>query len=144
MRSFAYATGPAYGLLLDQADPGWRARLGAGRRLDELLAGALFLQATAPARLAEREAAYDDGSLRAREMRRDADRRVRLAVFKARLVDGPVLSAPLVHANYRFSPQSLTPLEGFGTLYPTMQVSDEWGVLDVDQGGALVPATSRR
>lgn len=139
VRSFAYATGPAYGLLLDQADPDWKAKLGFGRRLDELLAGALSVQAAAPALLAEREAAYDDGSLRAHEEQREADRRVRLARFKARLVDGPVLSAPLVHANYRFSPQALTPLEGFGTIYPTMQVSDEWGVLDVDGGGALVP-----
>ena len=40
VRSFAYATGPAYGLLLDQADPGWKEKLGSGRRLDELLAGA--------------------------------------------------------------------------------------------------------
>ena len=28
VRSFAYATGPAYGLLLDQADPDWKAKLG--------------------------------------------------------------------------------------------------------------------
>jgi len=139
VRSFAYATGPAYGLLLDQADPDWRSKLGSGRRLDELLAAALSLQAAPSARLAEREAVYDDGSLRAREEQREADRRVRLAQFKARLVDGPVLSAPLVHANYRFSPQALTPLEGFGTIYPTMRVSDDWGVLDVDDGGALMP-----
>src|SRR5690349_10824320 len=44
VRSFAYATGPAYGLLLDQADPAWRHQLGSGQRLDQLLASALRLK----------------------------------------------------------------------------------------------------
>src|SRR5690606_9983974 len=38
--SFAYARGPAYGLLLDQADPGWHRRLDADADLGALLARA--------------------------------------------------------------------------------------------------------
>ena len=45
VRSFAYATGPAYGLLLDDSDPGWHRRLATGRRMDLMLATALRLPA---------------------------------------------------------------------------------------------------
>ena len=137
VRSFAYATGPAYGLLLDQADPKWRGKLGSGRGLDQLLGAALRLAEPAPARLEAREAAYDDGTLRASEQTRDTARRARLAALKARLVDGPVLTLSMSHANYQFNPQTLQPLDAFGIVYPTLRLSGAWGVLEVD-GGALV------
>lgn len=141
VRSFAYATGPAYGLLLDEADPAWRTKLTSGRRFDELLADALKLKLENPAgdTLAQRTARYDkDGALRASEVRRDGERQARLAGLKKRLVEGPVLTLPLAHSNYQFNPQTLVPLEGFGTVYPTMRLTDDWGALEVEQGGALV------
>ena len=141
VRSFAYATGPAYGLLLDQADPAWRSKLGSGLRFDELLSNALKLEAPAGGTLEPRTARYDDGTLRQNEVKRDEDRQVRLAAFKARLVDGSVLSLPLKNSNYQFNPQTLVPLEGFGTIYPTMRLVDDWGSLEVERDGALVRHT---
>ena len=139
VRSFAYATGPAYGLLLDQADPTWRTRLAGGRRLDQLLAAATGLPTSASASLAERALRYDDdGSLKTSEERRDRERQATLADFRARLVDGSVLTLPTINANYQFNPQTLVPLESVGTVYPTFRVVDDWGVLEVEAGGALV------
>ncbi len=34
----------------------------------------------------------------------------------------------------------MIPLEGFGTVYPTMRLVDEWGGLEVERDGALVRA----
>lgn len=138
VRSFAYATGPAYGLLLDQADPAWRGKLSSGKRFDDLLGAALAPTAPTSGTIEQRGARYDNGTLRAHEVRRDEERRVRLAALRARLVDGPVLILPLAHSNYQFNPQTLIPLEGFGTIYPTMRLTDDWGALEVEQGGALV------
>jgi hypothetical protein len=137
VRSFAYATGPAYGLLLDQAAPGWRHRLGAGPSMDQLLAVAMKLPPSAFATLKVREAVYDDGSLLAREQKRDQQKQLHLAALKAKLVDGPVLTLPLHHSSYQFNPQTLQPLGELGMVYPTMRLGDDWGVLDVD-GDALV------
>lgn len=137
VRSFAYATGPAYGLLLDQADPAWRHKLGSGQRLDQLLASALQLKPPAFATLQAREKVYDDGSLYASELQHDRKKRAQLAALKARLVDGPVLTLPLKHSNYQFKPQTLLPLGDFGTVYPTLRLVDDWGVLEVD-GDALM------
>ncbi|RYF97950.1 MAG: hypothetical protein EON94_14010 [Caulobacteraceae bacterium] len=135
VRSFAYATGPAYGLLLDRANPAWKSRIGE-KRFDELLVDAGY-KAQGDA-VAARAARYDDGSLRASEIKRDAERRARLADLKGRLVDGPVLILPLAKSSYQFNPQTLIPLEGFGTVYPTMRLNDDWGSLEVEAGGALV------
>lgn len=46
-RSFAYYTGPAYGVLLDGAAPGWRSRWNRQDGLPGLLAAALGMQADA-------------------------------------------------------------------------------------------------
>jgi hypothetical protein len=137
VRSFAYATGPAYGLLLDRADPEWRTKLNSGKGLDALLGSALQLPAPDFSRLKVREAAYDDGALRAREVKREAARQAHLAALKAKLVDGPVLTLPLHEANYQFNPQTLVPLGEYGTVYPTMRLVSDWGVLEVDDGALL-------
>lgn len=139
VRSFAYATGPAYGLLLDQADPAWRSKLAAGQRLDQLLATASRVEPLDAGALPGRVAAYDEGGrLRVAEVARDQARRVQLAAYKHDLVDGPVLRLPLRKPNYAFSPQSLLPLQGYGVVYPTLKLGDEWGRLEVLSGGALL------
>jgi hypothetical protein len=139
VRSFAYALGPAYGLLLDDADSGWRGKLNSGKRLDELLSAALKLPAPDFAALEKRENNYDsDGKLRISEEKRDKQKHASLARMKSRLVDGPVLSLPLLHSNYQFNPQTLQPLDTLGTVYPTMRLTDDWGALEVKSGGALL------
>ncbi len=137
VRSFAYATGPAYGLLLDAADPNWRKDLVSGRGLDARLRMALGRPDPDLARAQSRAARYDDGTLRASEARRDAEVQARIAANRAKFVDGPVLRLPLAHMKYQFNPQTLQPLGLFGTVYPTARLVDDWGVVEV-QGGALM------
>lgn len=139
VRSFAYATGPAYGLLLDQAAPAWHSQFRAGQRFDELLGAALKQPLSADSSIEQKAARYDaDGSLRRSEVQRDIERQGRLAAYKAHLLDGPVMALPLNNSNTQFNPQTLVPLEGLGTIYPTMRLTDDWGSLEVDEGGALV------
>ena len=139
---------PAYGLLLDQADPAWRVKLATGQRLDELLATAPEPAGRGgPARPRPRHGRrprYDDGTLRRFEVQRDQERQARLAAFKARLVDGPVLTLPLAKSNTQFNPQTLVPLAGLGTVYPTMRLTDDWGSLEVEHGGALVQGAAKQ
>jgi hypothetical protein len=89
-------------------------------------------------RLKARETAYDDGRLWLQEVARDHERQARVAFLKSLLVDGPVLVLPLHHPAYQFSPQTLMPLDALGTVYPTIRLESDWGVLDVESGGALL------
>ena len=143
VRSFAYASGPAYGLLLDEAAPGWTRRLSRTDDLAELLRARLRLT---PTRDDERVAAararvYGGEDLTAAEARREEARRQVVAVYRARLVEGPVLSIPLRGMRMSFDPGNLVPLEGLGTVYPNIRVVDVWGVLNVSRGGALMNQT---
>jgi hypothetical protein len=140
VRSFAYATGPAWGLLLDDADPAWRGRLEGrpGQGLDDLLQAALKLPEPAASGVRAREGAYEP-ALRPREVARDQARQAHLAELKATLVDGPVLLLPLaqLHASYQFNPQTLQPLGAAGIVYPSMKLSADWGSIEVAQGALL-------
>lgn len=139
VRSFAYATGPAYGLLLDRYMPGWRQRLRVEPSLYEMLQAAARI--SSPGSIgdaaAERAAAYDGAALRSVEVEREKTRQQTLVLNRAKFVDGPVLTIQLHHANIQFNPQTLQPLEKSGTVYPTMRISANWGVLEVHNGALL-------
>ena len=140
VRSFAYATGPAYGLLLDASDAGWRKKIAPGVDLAAL--AALALGWTAPADVAraadERAQVYHASEVVAAERKR-AEERARLdAENRARFVDGPVLVLPFgAGMDYSFDPNDVVPLAGAGTLYGHARVVDAWGVLDAGASRAL-------
>ncbi|MDH7452808.1 hypothetical protein QF205_06895 [Luteimonas composti] len=145
VRSFAYASGPAYGLLLDDADPGWRGRLGTDADLGALLASALRIDPDDGADLAARGRRYDpDGTLRDAEQARERERSARQETWRKQLVEGPVLVLPLSRPSFQFNPQTLAALDDVGTVYPTLRLGDAWGELVVDGGVALVHADRKR
>ena len=136
-RSFAYATGPAYGALLDAAGRPWRDALVGGASLVELLDAAYATDASrVPAE--GRVAWYNGERVMAIETEREAERVAREAELRARLVDGPVLElAPGSEFSFSFDPNDAVTLDGLGTVYGTTRVVDGWGVLEVESGGAL-------
>jgi len=135
VRSFAYSTGPAYGLLLDTAARDWRTSL---RRKPAGLESLLRIKPAAADSLGVRGAAYDLAQLRTEEAVRRQKMEERMAQAKARFVDGPVLTIPLVKAAVQFDPTNVYPFPGQGTVYPDLRLTDEWGILTVRSGGALV------
>ena len=137
VRSFAYATGPAYGLLLDRWAPGWRDH-SVTPGFGALLASALNLDPAADAsRLERRAAAYDGVTLRAAETGRERQRLERVAQHRAKFIDGPILVLGFRHMKIQFNPRNLVPLPPDGTVYPTLRVTDDWGVLDANEGALL-------
>jgi hypothetical protein len=136
VRSFAYATGPALGLLLDRDAPGWRARISDIPSLSDALATA----ARAPSPDVDRAAAsYGGPALHAREQIRAAERARLVEHHRARLVDGSVATLRFVDMHITFDPRAVQPIGPPGSVYPTLRVVDDWGVLDVT-GGALIKA----
>ena len=145
VRSFAYATGPGYGILLDQHAEGWRARVGKESELAALLAEALGWKA--PAELASAaEAAsadYDGAKVRAEERTRAEKQAARAAELRARYVDSPVLVLPLgAGVNFTFDPTDIATFEGLGSFYGSISITESWGVLEAG-GGALVERDAR-
>ncbi len=136
-RSFAYATGPGYGVLLDESGKPWREALVDGAPLSELVDAAYGVEkARAPAEA--RVAWYGGERVIAIETAREEERRTREAELRARFVDGPVLRvAPGSEFAFSFDPNDAVNLEGLGTVYGSTRVVDGWGILEVESGGAL-------
>ena len=128
VRSFAYATGPAYGLLLDRCRPDWRTALQSGQTLPELLQSALKVSLPADLEQATQQQAarYDGIALHATESEREKKRQARLTLYRAQFIDGPSLSIPLQKMSVQFDPRTLQPLDDLGTVYPEIRISDVW------------------
>jgi hypothetical protein len=127
VRTFAYPTGTAYGILLEEWSPGWTRRFQPTDDLARLVATAAGVEAGDPDEAARR---YDGDAIRTREARREADRAARVASLRERFVTGPVLILP--NANGSFLTVDVTPIPEAGTVYPRMRVSGPWGELEAD------------
>jgi hypothetical protein len=140
VRSFAYATGPAYGLLLDETGADWRAATRARRDLGDLLLErtGIKLPQDIEAAANDRAKKYGGAELGAKEDRREEARRELAKNHRQRFVEGGVLVLPLHKMNMQFDPGNLMPLDSLGTVYPSIRIVDDWGILTVSKGGALM------
>ncbi|MEZ6023498.1 MAG: hypothetical protein R3C16_08855 [Hyphomonadaceae bacterium] len=139
-RAYAYATGPAYGLLLDQdrrSGP-WRANLGEAAPADALAQVARVPWDDA-ARLASAVERYGGAAVAAEERERAVAEASRIAALRARY-SGPRLVLPLsAQASSSFNPNQITPLAELGRHFGVYEAQDVWGVLTAETG-ALVAA----
>jgi hypothetical protein len=135
VRSFAYASGPAWGTLIEMKRPRWTRAAKSSDDLGDLAADAWHVAASD----AEvRATSYDGAKLLASEQERDARKQAMLRGFRARFIDGAHLTIPLKNMSFEFDPNAAQPFETLGTVYPTLTVGDEWGSLVVHKGGALI------
>ena len=127
VRTFAYPSGAAYGILLDEASPEWRRALKTSDDLGQLLMVAARIR---PAEDSDASAKLYGGSdLRMAEELRDAQQKLRVAELRRRFVEGPVIVLP-PGRNASFVTSGMTPIPGAGTVYPTFRTTAEWGSLD--------------
>jgi len=138
VRSFAYTSGPPYGLLLDERYPRWRATLSAQSDLSALLASTLPPHAAVSAEA--RAPLYGAAAIRVAEAERTQKAAATKARYRARLVEGPTLVLPGGGHKFAFSfnPSALVSLGDANTVYPTFHATADWGTLDVTDG-VLVP-----
>jgi hypothetical protein len=133
-RDFGYASGSAYGILLDAWSPGWTRQVKGPQDLGERLrvAGGIAAAGLDSRETAERAALrYDSTSLRKAEEKRDAEQKAKVTELRKRFVDRPVLVLP--NAGGSFASSGITPIPGVGTVFPEVHVTAEWGVLQAAQ-----------
>jgi hypothetical protein len=129
VRTFAYPSGAAYGILLDGWTPGWPRRISEADDLGDLVATATGIAAEPDASAAA--VRYGGSELKAAEEQRDAEHRARVADLRRRFVEGPVLVVPRGR-NASFVSTGMTPIPDAGTVYPGYRVAGEWGSLQAD------------
>ena len=140
VRTFAYKSGPAYGLLLDASSPGWTRRVRSTDDLGTLVMRALDVQpATDAAASATR---YGGAEIRVSEETRARARDERLAELRQRFVDGPVLRITGGGSGMSNSRGAIV-IAGIGTVYfGPFRASGTWGTLEAEKG-VLVESDGR-
>ena len=124
VRSFAYASGAAWGAILEMrglpptTDPSSLRSAAASRRLN-------------------REK-YGYAELLESEKLRDDKKQAMLQDFRKRFIDGPVLVLPLRKFTFEMNPNEAIPFESYGTVFPTLTLRDAWGSIVVKRGGSLI------
>ena len=132
VRTAAYASGPAYGLLLDAASPGWTRTIRSSDNPAWLLMRALEVQPTADAAAAAKR--HGGTEVRAAEAQRQQQRQARIAQLRRRFVDGPVLLMPGGGRGFSDS-RGAVAIPDVGTIYfGEYHMTGAWGALDADKG----------
>ena len=136
VRTFAYASGAGYGLLLDALSPGWHRKITGASDVGQLLRAAAGVTAAPDAAAAA--ARNDAASLRVAEEQRDREQQAIIAELRRRYVDGPVLIVPRAGRG-SVNNMGATVRPGAGTVFRAMANKGAWGFFDA-QGGAHVSA----
>jgi hypothetical protein len=132
VRTFSYTSGPAYGLLLDAASPGWPRKVHVNDDPATMLMLALGVQPVADAAAAA--ARYGGAELRAAEEQREQQRQARLAQLRRRFVDGPVFVMPCGGSGTSNSLGAVV-IPGAGTVYfHPYRLSGNCGTLEAEKG----------
>jgi hypothetical protein len=142
-RSFAYASGPAYAVLLDASAKPWRKGLNAKSDLTCIVARVYNINDVKPASADSRIGRYSAARMIADERAREARRLAAETKLRGKFVEGPTVTIPVASKfNYSFDPNGATPLQNVGTVFESSRITDEWGVLEVSSGGVLMRRTS--
>jgi hypothetical protein len=136
VRSFAYVTTPIFGYLLAQKEKNWNLQVTDTTDLTEFFIKALKLNV--PVELChECMNQYGFDKIAGEETEREQAKGNKIADYKRIFIEEPHLEIRFENMNISFDPRNPVPLEEFGTVYPTMRVTDNWGILTVKEGALL-------
>lgn len=141
VRSFAYETIPVYGFFLYQKDNNWNKKIDSESDLTGLFSEAFGMDMRIILQTYVRQVAeeYNGRAIADEEQRRDISHSARIDLYRQKFLENPHLEIRLGDIELSFDFQNVVPLdEDEGTVYLTIQISDQWGILTVDGGGALL------
>ncbi|MDR0498910.1 MAG: hypothetical protein LBH03_04145 [Holophagales bacterium] len=132
-RSFAYTSGPAYGLLLDDKLPGWTMGVDQDTDISILLQEAykIFTQGKVDADAAATR--LGGAELRIREVALERKRNKHLIEIIEFYLDGPTLVIPQGF-RIQFNPVNTEDIEDVGVYHATAIYLGDWGRLEASEG----------
>lgn len=141
VRTFAYETVPVYGFFLYQKDNNWNKNMDADSDLTDFFSEVFGMEMRIILQTYVRQVAeeYNGRVIADEEQRREISHSARLDLYREKFIEDPHLEIRLGEIELSFDFQNVVPLdEDEGTVYLTIQISDQWGILTVKGGGALL------
>lgn len=139
VRSFAYQTIPFYGYLLSFRNKNWHKEIDRNTNLTDYFIKSFGINLETKKTVEEitNENNYEYQQIEKTETDREKIRLEKVAELKAKFIENKTLELPFQNMNISFDPRNITPLENFGTVYPNLRVTDNWGILTVENGALL-------
>ncbi len=141
VRSFAYLTTPIYGYLLNQTEKFWNKEIHNDTNLTDYFISSFNISIPNDPEDTVKEifSIYGGNRIENEENKREEDIKLKTAEYKARFIENPHLEITLEKMSISFDALNIFPLEGLGSVYPAMRLTDSWGVLTVNDGALLGP-----
>ncbi|ALU27283.1 hypothetical protein [Myroides odoratimimus] len=145
IRSFAYHTIPVYGYLLSQQDKEWNKKINTTTNLTDYFIKVWNIQIpnNLEGTVNQLKSKYNGAFIIEQEVERENKVKKIIAAYKAQFVENPHFEIKFEKMNISFNPSNLVALEDKGTVYPTMRISDKWGILTVEKGALMSPNWDR-
>lgn len=140
VKSFAYVTIPVYGYFLQQKDNIWNLEIKLETNLTDFISETFEMSDIDIDQfdLQTLGELYRINSITDFESQKAFKKEKLLSFYKKRFLSDNTLIINLEEMSIGFDPTNMIPLEEHGTVYPTMRLTDNWGVLEVDSLGALL------
>jgi hypothetical protein len=140
VRSFAYATIPIYGYFMRQTEKGWNLKISGKTNLTEFISDFFGIkpQKLSADKIKKIGQSYNIEFISKFEEGREQKQIALIKRFKIQFLGENTLVINLENMNIGFSPVNIMPLDTFGTVYPNLRITDNWGILEVDSCGALI------
>ncbi|UQA73045.1 hypothetical protein K2F45_14515 [Sphingobacterium siyangense] len=141
VRSFAYNTTPIYGYIMSLKDSLWNQKISVNTDLTVFFMRELNVElpkdlaATVKAITAE----YNGKQIFTEEQLRAEKIKKQIALYRSLFVEQPHMTIKFEKMNVSFDPRNILPITDLGTVYPTIRITDNWGILDVKSGALMAP-----
>ncbi len=139
VRSFAYQTIPVYGYLLSQKVQSWQKNISNETNLTDYFINNFSIQLpknNSYLKIAK-ENDYNYKDIVNEENLRENERLAKIKAYKKKFLEEPALKIQLENMNISFDPRTIIPLEKYGNVYPTARITDNWGILTIENGVLL-------
>ncbi|MFH2035427.1 MAG: hypothetical protein ABIJ45_03410 [Candidatus Zixiibacteriota bacterium] len=139
INSFAYWSGPAYGILLFEKNQKWNLDFAKYDNLGDYLQKLYKVNLSEDIEtLAKIEMSRFGGEeILALENKLEVEKLEVINNYKKYLISDNSLQLNLSQFNIQYEPAKLISLEGYGTIYPNLRLTDEWGVLEAKDGALM-------
>ncbi|MCI2082896.1 MAG: hypothetical protein LKK19_03345 [Bacteroidales bacterium] len=139
VRSFAYVTIPSYGYFMNKENPNWNREISDTTDLTDYMTG--FFHVSVPAGFKDSidriKMEYGFDTIAKIENERAEARKKLMKKYEDRFQGHPTLTLNLQNMGIQFDPRNIMPFKDAGTIYPNMRVTDDWGILSVNDGALL-------
>ena len=139
VRSFAYQTIPIYGYLLVNTQKGWNREITIKTNLTDYFIKSFDislpnnLKKTTDLILNQ----YNGEAIISEEKTREEKTKKLIAEYKSKFITQPHFELVFEQMNVSFDQKNIMPIEDKGTVYPNIRVTDNWGILTVENGALM-------